>query len=182
MRNNKNIILCLICVIQLLPLVGCSDLAGSNAVLPSDPDPQPDSSIARRFFDTGPKEPTTVESMIELSEKYAALSEEASRLRQHNSQLAEQNQSLEKQLHDCTERLGRTQKELAQANDLLVEMRIELNNWKNDVIGFRGEMRNAETAQLEALLKILKLLGAETQPALATAETTTPLSGRTDTR
>jgi hypothetical protein len=40
-------------------------------------------------------------------------------------------------------------------------MLIELNNWKTDVIGFREEIRAADRAQLEALLKILKVLGGE---------------------
>ena len=43
----------------------------------------------------------------------------------------------------------------------MLQTRIELNNWKNDVLGFRGEMQDAQKAQLEALLKILKLMGGE---------------------
>ncbi len=38
---------------------------------------------------------------------------------------------------------------------------LSLNNWKNDVLGFREEMRSAQTAQLQALMKILKALGGE---------------------
>ena len=40
-------------------------------------------------------------------------------------------------------------------------MRIELNNWKGNIIGFREEMREAQTTQLEALFKILTLLGGQ---------------------
>jgi hypothetical protein len=40
-------------------------------------------------------------------------------------------------------------------------MRIELNNWKTSILGFRDEMRQADIAQLETLLKILKILGGE---------------------
>ena len=57
--------------------------------------------------------------------------------------------------------LEQAKKELAEANDLLIEMRIELNNWKSNIIGFRDEMRDADKYQLEALLKILKVLGGE---------------------
>ncbi len=57
--------------------------------------------------------------------------------------------------------LQQTQKELAEANDLLIEMRIELNNWKTDVLGFRDEMRDAETAQLQTLFRILQVLGGQ---------------------
>ena len=64
-------------------------------------------------------------------------------------------------------KLQQTQKELAEANDLLIEMRIELNNWKTDILGFRAEMRDAEKTQLEALLKILNVLGGEVKPESA---------------
>ena len=57
--------------------------------------------------------------------------------------------------------MQQTQKELTEANDLLIKMRIELNTWKMDVLSFRDEMRQAEEAELEALLKILRLLGGQ---------------------
>ena len=40
-------------------------------------------------------------------------------------------------------------------------MRIELNNWKSNILGFRDEMRNADNAQLDALVKILEVLGGQ---------------------
>ena len=40
-------------------------------------------------------------------------------------------------------------------------MRVELNNWKTNVLGFREEMRQADTEQLKALLKVLTILGGE---------------------
>jgi uncharacterized protein YeaO (DUF488 family) len=54
-----------------------------------------------------------------------------------------------------------TEKELAEANEFLQQMHVELNKWKSDVLGFREEMRQAQQAQLEALAKILRVLGAE---------------------
>ena len=56
---------------------------------------------------------------------------------------------------------GHMEKELAEANNLLVEMDKNLDNWRKDVLGFREEMRQADAAQIEALQKILSLLGAE---------------------
>jgi hypothetical protein len=61
---------------------------------------------------------------------------------------------------------------LSEANGLLIEMRVELNNWKSDILGFRDEMRNAETAQLETLLRILKVLGGQVTTESAKAEVT----------
>ena len=110
---------------------------------------------------TEPQGPTAVESAIALSDKYAKLSEEAAALRQSKQTLETENQKLETDLKICRTQLEQAQKELAQANDLLIQTRLELNNWKNDVLGFRGEMRDAQKAQLETLYKILKLMGGE---------------------
>ena len=39
----------------------------------------------------------------------------------------------------------------------------ELNTWKTNILGFRTEMREAAKAQLEALLKVLEVLGGEAE-------------------
>jgi chromosome segregation ATPase len=118
-------------------------------------------AFAQRFQEATPKNPTVVESAIELSDRYAKLSEEASVLRQQNRNLTSRNEQLREQTADIENRLKQTQKELSEANQVLVDMRVELNNWKADVLGFREEMRSAQTAQLQALLKIMKVLGAD---------------------
>jgi chromosome segregation ATPase len=105
--------------------------------------------------------PTAVESAIALSDKYAKLTEEAAALRQSKQTLEAENQKLETDLKICRSQLEQAQKELTQANDLLLQTRLELNTWKNDVLGFRGEMRDAQKAQLETLYRILKLMGGE---------------------
>ncbi|GAH66756.1 unnamed protein product [marine sediment metagenome] len=117
--------------------------------------------VAKRFRESAPQGPTAVESAIELSEKYAKLSEQAVMLQQKNRDLIAENHRLKTQLTSCQAELNQTQKELTEANDFLIEMRIELNNWKTDILGFRDEMRDAEKTQLETLLKILKILGGE---------------------
>jgi chromosome segregation ATPase len=128
-------------------------------------------SVARRFQESSTQGPTVVESAIELSEKYARLSDEASVLRQQNKDLVAQNKQFKEQVIAIEKQLQQTQKELSEANEILIEMRIELNNWKSDVLGFRNEMRNAETAQLEALLKILQVLGGEYKAETAQGKT-----------
>ena len=119
------------------------------------------SSVANRFQESTPQKRTVVESAMELSKKHAELSEEAAALRQQNRELTASNQQLKEQVVVLEAQLKQTQKELSEANDILIAMRIELNNWKMDILGFRDEMRDAETAQLEALIKILKALGGE---------------------
>ena len=105
--------------------------------------------------------PTAVESAIDMSDKYAKLSEEAAALRQTKQNLTAENQKLKEDLQAARLELEKNQKELKQASELLAQMRLELNNWKENVLGFRDEMRDAQKAELEALLKILKLMGAE---------------------
>jgi hypothetical protein len=126
--------------------------------------------ISKRFPGPTIQGRTVVESAIELTEKYAKISEEALALRERNKNLVDENNNLKEQSSRLEADLKKTQKELAEANDLLIEMQVELNNWKMDVLGFRNEIRQAETAQLEALLKILRVLGGEVTAESASSE------------
>jgi chromosome segregation ATPase len=119
------------------------------------------SSIERRFDETGAKDPTVVESALDLSKKYAALSDQAATMKQENQQLLSENRSLREKNVSLESELKQTKKELSEANNLLVDMRVELNNWKNNILGFRNELRQADSEQLKALLEILKILGGE---------------------
>ncbi len=174
MLNTRKTLVLLVSLVPMFLLMGCSaeeksveTRAGSDPLEIAQND-----GIARRFQESTSRSPTAVESAIELSEKYAKLSEEATALRQQNQGISAQNQQLRTQTVALGNQLQQAQKELAQANDLLIEMRIELNNWKTDILGFRDEMRNAETAQLETLFKILKVLGGQVDTAPAAAQNT----------
>jgi chromosome segregation ATPase len=120
-------------------------------------------SAARRFQDTPLEGKTVVQSAMELSEKYASLSDQATAMRQENQKLASENEELKRQIAAAETKLRQTQKELGEANQLLIEMLSELNNWKTNILGFRGEMREAAKAQLEAMLKVIEILGGEGQ-------------------
>lgn len=130
-------------------------------VMPQSQSPQQARAVANRFSEPTSQNPTVVESAMELSKKYADLSREAALLKQQNKELLTQNQHAGDRLSSMEAELLQTQKELTEANDLLIEMRIELNNWKTNILGFREEMRQADTEQLKALFKILKMLGGE---------------------
>lgn len=142
-----------------LMLALVSLVAGCNSV--DQPSTATTTQPPQERFQQPQSGPTAVESAIELSRKYAELAEEMAALQNENQRLAAENQALKDQLSPCRTELQQTQKELAEANDLLVEMRVELNNWKTDVLGFRDEIREANKAQIEALLKIIKVLGGE---------------------
>jgi len=170
MKTNKKIMAFLIPLVLISLLLSCQLAEGPvKIIFPPDPAEKQQSSdgigVAKRFRESAPQGPTAVESAIELSEKYAELSERAAVLRQKNRDLIAENHRLKTQLTSRQAELNQAQKELAEANDLLIEMRIELNNWKTDILGFRDEMRYAEKAQLETLLKILKILGGEVKAA-----------------
>lgn len=172
MYTNKKIILVLLLQLLVLYLSGCSPHQGRVDTIATlkTIDKNQNSSVAKRFQEPNLQRQTAVESAIELSQKYSQLSEETATLRGQNQSLIAENTQLEKQVTTLDATLKQTQKELTEANDLLIEMRIELNNWKSDILGFRDEMREAETAQLEALLKILKILGGEVPVESAQSE------------
>jgi chromosome segregation ATPase len=120
-------------------------------------------ATAQRFQDTPLEGRTPVESAIQLSEKYARLTEQNATMRQENQRLTADNESLRQQVASLETKLKQAQKELGEANDLLIEMLTELNNWKSNILGFRSEMRQAAQAQLEALVKVLEILGGQAQ-------------------
>ncbi len=172
MKTNKKTILLMILLVPIF-LLSCVSVQeplevavrSDSTVRLSSPksEKQQSASVAKRFQESASQvqNPTVVESAMELSKKHAKLSEEAAVLRQQNKDIIAQKQQLEDHVVALEAQLRQTQKELTEANDLLISMRIELNNWKVDILGFRDEIRDAETAQLEALLKILKVLGGE---------------------
>ena len=163
MQTEKSIISLLIFLIPIFMLSGCSSTQQPQdlAVDSVETEWQQNDSIANRFQEPDPEGPTVVESAMKLSSEYSRLNQEAALLRQQNEDLIARNRQLNGQVASLDGQLRQTQKELAEANSLLIEMRIELNNWKADILGFREEMRNAETAQLETLLRILKILGGQ---------------------
>ncbi len=163
MKSINKTLLLLFLLTPIVLLSGCSsEQTSMETIARSDPlEIRQNDPVARRFRESTPQSPTAVESAIELSKKYAALSEKAAALRQENEGIVARNKQLEVQAVAIEGQLRQTQKELAEANDLLIEMRIELNNWKTDILGFRDEMRDAETAQLETLFRILKVLGGQ---------------------
>lgn len=154
-------------VLVLLPIgAGCASGPGqpgtSLATRPAASGPA-SGSTAQRFQDTPLEGRTAVESAIELSEKYARLSDQTAALREENQRLATEKQVLLQQIEDLELKLRQTQRELGEANDLLIEMLSELNVWKTNILGFRTEMRDAARAQLEAMLKVLEVLGGEAE-------------------
>lgn len=102
-----------------------------------------------------------VDAALEWSGKYAKAAEELLESQKANKQLREANGQLTTQLADQKKRLDRAQKELGEANEMLLELGKELRAWKGNVLGFRSEMQQAQQVQMDAIKKILVLLGGE---------------------
>ncbi len=163
MRIKKRASFLLFALIPVFLLFSCTpaQIPPQVIIQPEPVETQQNTFVAQRFRESAPQNSSVVQSAMELSKKHAKLSEEVVALRQQNKELNLQNRQLKEQVVAFEAQLQQTQKELTQANGLLIEMRVELNNWKANILGFRDEMRDAETAQLEALLKILTVLGGE---------------------
>ena len=174
MQTKKKIIGLVILLVPIFLLPGCSSTQkpAELAVESMPVERQQDDSIAKRFQEPDQEGPTVVESAMRLSGEYARLTQEAAELRRQNEDFIAQNRQLNDQTLSLDDQLKQAQKELAEANSLLIEMRVELNNWKADILGFRNEMRNAETAQLETLLRILNVLGGQVATESARAKNT----------
>jgi len=195
--NKKNVAFLILFPIsfgQIFLLTGCTTPQRPiEASLPPGP---AQTAVGKRFQESALQGPSAVESAIELSKKYANLSQETMLLRQKKQEFIAENRRLKDRVAALQTQLQQAEKELTEANDLLIDMRIELNNWKVNVLSFRDEMRDAEKAQLDALLKILKVLRGEvskepaqekntgltkvsqSEPAQAPLET--PISGETN--
>ncbi len=162
MQTNKKIFTFLVLSALTFLMVGCPNVLEPNRPVFKPASTKHDStSMSKRFQESNTKGQTAVDSAIELAKEHARLSEETSALRQKNQGLIAENRQLKDRIAALEPELTQTKKELTEANDLLIEMRIELNNWKADILGFRDEIRYADKAQLEALLRILTVLGGE---------------------
>lgn len=112
----------------------------------------------------------SVNAALIWSEKYEKLMTEMETLKKYSQNLQDENQKLKNNIKTQEKQLNQTQKELKEANDLLISMRLELNSWKKDILGFREEMRQSQQAILAANVKILRELGAEVRETSVTEQ------------
>jgi septal ring factor EnvC (AmiA/AmiB activator) len=117
---------------------------------------------------------SAVDSAIAWSEKYSKVSEELVKTQQEKHDLEDKNQKLIAQITKLQNDQEASQRELTEANQLLLDMRQDLEKWKANVIGFREEMRASNKAQLEAMKKVIVLLGGEVPSASLAATQPAP--------
>lgn len=177
MKTNKYICVSLSLSALIFMLAGCLETQESvrTTIKPSHANYQSEAMSKR--FQSNPQDSTSaIDSAIKLAQKNSELSEKMTVLNQKNHELIAENQNLKDRLTTLEPELKQVNKELTDANDLLIKMTIELNNWKTDILGFREEIRDADKAQLNSLLKILKVLGGEVTTEASQNQDTTESS------
>ena len=162
MKTNKKFLSFLILSVLTFLLAGCPALQEPvEVVLEPGSNHQQNNAMSKRFQDAAPKGQTAVDSAVDLAKKNTELFEQMMVLKQKNQGLIAENSRLKAQIAVLEPELEQTKKELNEANDLLIDMTTELNNWKVDILGNREEIRQANIAQMEILLKIAEAMGAE---------------------
>lgn len=167
---KANISLC-IAVLCVLAAAGCNSPDDPLAILqkqemaPAGPPPatieQTSRDVQRRFQSGNEEDTGAVQNAVMWAQRYEEMSLKNNELREQNNRLFLENNQLKTDADRLRASLESTRRELDEANAFLQQMHVELNQWKSDVLGFRDEMRQAQQAQLEALAKILRVLGAE---------------------
>lgn len=110
-----------------------------------------------------------VDVALEWSKKYAQATEQLLEAQKGEKELREENKRLLAQVAKLQVQADQSQKEVQEANEMLVELGKELREWKNNVMGYRNDMLQAQQVQMDALRKIMVLLGGEAAPAVAPA-------------
>lgn len=144
--------------------IAVEDIPATRLQAPQEPAAaaaaQGDPAIGSRF-EPAAEQVTSVQSVVAWSQRYDDLSKKNEQLMASNNSLLLENNELKQKLVKLQSDLETTMTELEDANKFMQEMHGELTKWKGDVLGFREEMRSAQTTELQALAKILSILGAE---------------------
>lgn len=150
-----------------MPGYGRADQGGQSAVGPGDgrigtgPGCRSGRSDAQEAF-RGWNHGRRHRHALAWSQKYEELLKQQQKQTEKSQALVTENSDLKQTIDKLQQDLAKTKKELEEANVFLQDMHRELTQWKSDVLGYREEMRQAQSAQMEALIRILKVLGAET--------------------
>jgi hypothetical protein len=167
-------------VTAVVALAGCDQMAKFGMREPAPPPAAPAPSVVpegvqSEFLahsavktDTGPSAPGAVDVALEWSRKYAESAEQLLAEQRANRDLRDQNRKLSDDAVKQQAQFAQSQKELAEANETLMQLGKELAQWRENVMGYRGEMLQLQKTQMEALKKVLLLLGAEIGPSGAT--------------
>jgi len=148
------ILLCL-----AISLGGCATLRPIDSSGPSVA--HANDTVAKRFQEPETRNATLIESAVDLSDKYAKLTLKMAELQQLHQDLQQENAQLKSRTRSLETQLKQVEAQLDESNRLIMDLNGELQVWKKDILGFRSEMRAAATAQINALMKIMREIGVE---------------------
>ena len=111
--------------------------------------------------ETGTAPDAAVDMALQWAKRCSDLSRQLQQANGQTSVLKKENAELKQKVTRFQANLSIAEKELRDANLMLMELQKQLETWKSNVLGFRQEMRQAQEAELKALTKVLKLLGGE---------------------
>ncbi|MCE5279960.1 MAG: hypothetical protein ABFD92_04210 [Planctomycetaceae bacterium] len=136
-----------------------------EALAPAAPTPTPETQsdyMAKAArTDAAAGDESAVETALAWAKKYADAQMRVANLEQENRSLSDRNHTLTAQLDTAKTQLAATQRELAEANTMMKDLEARLAKWQESVLGYRQEMREAQKAQMDALVKVIRLLGGE---------------------
>ena len=120
---------------------------------------------------------SAVDTALQWAQRYAEVSQKLAESQAENKQLLNEKQAQAEKVTKLQDDLAKTQGQLKDANTMLMDMKRELEKWKDNVLTYRSEMRDAQAAQMNVLVRIVKLLGGDTgdiasRPAPAAPATT----------
>ena len=120
---------------------------------------------------------TAVDIAARLSEKYGNKLEELNHLQDKHRSLIDKDKASQQQIGKLQLDLVRAEKELTEANVMLKEMQGELKKWKENVLGFRSEMRQSQKALIEGVTRLHVLIsGGVAMESPTESPTTQPAS------
>ena len=144
MSNIKKTLL----VLSLVIIV----LSGCNINVPEEmvPDPfmasnknanssDPVATDSAKRFTSNTTDDSSYQDARDWAEKYKELKAKNTQLEKYNAELAADNKRLVKRFDAMKVSLEMTEKELSDANEMLIVQNKDLVNWKANVLGFREE-------------------------------------------
>ncbi len=159
-------------------LSGCDmEPMGTNSML-SPPEPQRNNSEGESAYlgktaisdETGTAPEAAVDMALQWAKRCSDLSQQLQQENGRGRVLQQENAKFKQQVAKLQTNLSTAEKELRDANLMLMDLQKQLEGWKTNVLGFRKEMRQAQEVELKALYKILKLLGGEVVQTAGTAD------------
>lgn len=104
---------------------------------------------------------TAVESAMQWAEKYAQAAKELIVVNKRLQEMEKEQKVLQTRLAKAQSENEALKREIRDANAMLGAMKQELKEWRQNVLGFRSEMLASQKAQLQAMQRIMQLLGGE---------------------